>query len=137
MYNQYDGEALYLEIKNRHNNDGGHAGNLVFDLYHHKGTSGQREWLGYNDEEPFVEGQAVTLQMGTNCCRIWYGTNVIENWDDGGSALWVHGITNPLTVYQHGVFPQIEIQNRNQSTNVTARISDISCARLLDFTPLE
>ena len=102
------------------------AGNLAFELRRHTGA-GTFQGVATNFAFGFTPGQVVSLQVSTNWCQVYYGTNLLIN--------QIHGLTNAETVYSQGVYPHLELQNGFSATNLTGYLGDVLCRQRSTFGP--
>lgn len=127
LYYQYKAPALYLQTSNNL------QGQAIFELYRHHGPWGDRVLIGRNTQYAYVDGQTITLQVSTNACRIWYGTNVVVNQSDGNGTIWLHGVTNAVQIYADGVFPHLEFLNQANQNNAAVRLDKLVLRQRAEF----
>ncbi len=120
LYSSYAGVGLYAEIKYESDHQ-----TLGFDAIRQWGTGDQsRDWVGWAHYITYVPDRAVSFQVSTNACRIYYGTNLLVNTP--------HNM-NIATSFPNGLFPHVEFSNTDNTDSETIQIQQINIGPLDAF----
>jgi hypothetical protein len=126
LYNDYNGPGLYTQVQfDEYPPPSGPT--LYFQVFRQWGNGGaNRVQLGSAWWKTYVPGQPISFQIDDACCKLYYGssTPIVDV---------AHG-TNIVEVYPYGVYPHLEFQNMDDTTNLTITMENAQVRHLSEFT---
>ena len=111
--NEYNGQAFFAEMKRN-------GANVEISAYRQYSTAEDgRTNLAATVTNAYVEGESVSLQVGSTNVQVYYGTGCVIDAP--------HGLTNAVEVFSHGVYPHYEFLNASNTTTAVVQMKALKC----------